>query len=287
MDNYLVRTLAYNKQARILFVDSTKMVKEICNHKNMNKLLKTALGKTVTIASLISGTLKGDQRISLKISASNRNYKIFADADSMGNVRGYINDDLLNASLGYKDGLSIEEVIGQKGCLQVLKDLGMNGIFTGITDMPHGNIVDDFSYYFKQSEQIPSIFFITVMYNENNEIVLGRGIMAQLLPGAPIDLMDTIKRNVAENQSVISTMRNYKKIEEIPQLLFEDIEIVGIESVQFFCGCSKEFFYAMLYSLDREELVSACQKGEPIEMVCNVCGRKYSFNPEEIKGFLQ
>jgi molecular chaperone Hsp33 len=112
MDNYIIKTLAYNKQVRILFVDNTVMIREICNQLNMNKLLKTALGTTVSIASLISGILKGNQRISLKINASNRNYKIFADVDSTGNVRGYINDELLNASLDYANGLSIEQLIG-------------------------------------------------------------------------------------------------------------------------------------------------------------------------------
>lgn len=75
MKNYIIKTLAYNKQVRILFVDNTNMVKEICDNKSMNKLLKTVLGKTVSIASLISGTLKGNQRVSIKVNASNRNYK--------------------------------------------------------------------------------------------------------------------------------------------------------------------------------------------------------------------
>lgn len=104
MDNYIIRTIAYNKQVPILFVNNTHMVKEICEHKNMNKLLKTTLGKTISIASLISGTLKGNQRISIKVNATNRNYKVFADADSTGNIRGFINDELLNAPLSHYKG---------------------------------------------------------------------------------------------------------------------------------------------------------------------------------------
>ena len=80
----------------------------------------------------------------------------------MGNIRGYINDALLNAPLDNINNLSVEELIGDKGYIQVLKDLGMYSIFTGITDMPYGNIVDDFSYYFKQSEQTDSFFSVKV-----------------------------------------------------------------------------------------------------------------------------
>lgn len=286
MKNYILKTLAYNKQVRIFFMENTDMIKEICNHENLIKPLKTALGKTVSIAALISGTLKGNQRVSIKINATNRNHKIFADVDSMGNIRGYINDALLNAPLDNINNLSVEEIIGDKGYIQVLKDLGMYSIFTGMTDMPYGNIVDDFSYYFKQSEQTNSFFFVNMVYNENNEITLCRGIMAQLLPGAPISLIDTIKEIIYENQSILSNLGERDNFKEIPYLLFRDIEIIEQYPIQFLCGCSKEVFYPMLYSLNKEELVDAYKNKRSIEIACNVCGKKYSFSPEEIKNLV-
>ncbi|WP_017416562.1 Hsp33 family molecular chaperone HslO [Clostridium tunisiense] len=287
MNNYILKTLAYNKEVRIFFLEGTDMIKEICNHKNIVKTLKDALGKTVSIATLISATLKGNQRVSIKVSGSNRKHKIFADADSMGNIRGYISDELLNVPMDNIDNLSIEDLIGQKGCIQVLKDLGMHSIFTGITDMPYGNIVDDFSYYFKQSEQTDSFFSINMVYNENNEVILCRGIMAQLLPGAPISVIDTIKEIIFENHSILSNLGHSESLKEIPYLLFEDIEIVEQYPVRFFCGCSKEGFYPMLYSLSKEELVDAFQNKKSMEIVCNVCGKKYSFSSQEIKNLIQ
>ncbi len=286
MDNYIIKTLAYNKQVRILFVDNTKMVREICGHKRMNKLLKTALGKTVSISSLISGTLKGNQRVSLKVNTSNRKYKIFADVDSLGNVRGYISDELLNAPLDFINNLSIEQLIGTKGYIQIMKDLGMNSIFTGITEMPYGNIVDDFSYYFKQSEQTTSLFSLNLVFNENDEIVLSRGILAELLPGATISLMENIKRIISENQLLLNTEENDKTLKDIAYSLFEDLEVMVVDPIQSFCGCSKEMFYPMLHSLNKEELVYAYENNRSIEIVCNVCGKKYNFDPTEIKGML-
>jgi len=286
MGNYIMKTLAYNKQVRILFVENTDIIKEICDHKNMNKLLKTTLAKTVSIASLISGTLKGNQRISLKVNASNRKYKIFADVDSMGNIRGYINDELLNASLDYTSNFSIEQLIGNKGCIQVMKDLGMNGVFTGITEMPYGNIVDDFSHYFKQSEQIPTLFSLNIVFNEKDEIVSSRGILVQLLPGAAIGLIDDIKKIISDNKFSLLTFKNNMTLKEISHLLFEDIQVLGFDQIQFFCGCSKDIFYPMLYSLNKEELFYAHENNKPIEIVCNVCGKSYSFDKDEIKSLI-
>ena len=287
MNNYILKTLAYNKQVRIFFMDNTELIKEICNHKNICKSLKTALGETVSIAALMSGTLKGNQRVSIKINTSNPKYKIFADFDSLGNIRGYINDALLKSTIGTTNNLSIEELIGDKGYIQVLKDLGMHSIFTGITDMPYKNIIDDFSYYFKQSEQTDTIFTVNMIYNENNEITLCRGIMAQLLPGAPISLLDTIKENISDNQWILSNLSGSGDFNDIPHLLFNDIEIVEQYPVQFICGCSKEAFYPMLYSLDKGELFDAYKSEKPMEIVCNVCGKKHSFSPQEIRKLVQ
>jgi molecular chaperone Hsp33 len=125
-----------------------------------------------------------------------------------------------------------------------------------------------------------------MLYNENNDVVLSRGVMAQLLPGAPVSLIDDIREIISENQSLICSLNGNKTLEEIPALLFDDIHVLGVEPVQFFCGCSKEVFYPMLYSLNKEELICAYENNEQVEMVCNVCGKKYIFNPEEIKGII-
>jgi len=283
MKNYIINTLAYNKQVRILFIDNTDILKELCENKSMNKLLKTVLSRTVSIVSLISRNLKGNERISLVVNPSDRKYKIFADADSLGNVRGYINDELLNADL---NELSIEQLMGTEGYIQVIKDIGMDSTFTGVTEMKYGNIIDDFSYYFKQSEQTSSLFSLNIVFNENNEIVLSRGIFAELLPGAPINLIDDIKKIISDNELLLYTSENNKSFKEIPNLLFEDIEILGIDPIQFICNCSRDFFYSMLYSLDKEEMTDAYENNKPIEIVCNRCGKKYEFYKNEIKKFI-
>jgi molecular chaperone Hsp33 len=126
-----------------------------------------------------------------------------------------------------------------------------------------------------------------MLYNENDEITLCRGIMAQLLPGAPTSLINTIKEIISENHSILSNLGESANFKEIPYLLFRDIEIVEQYQVQFFCGCSKEAFYPMLYSLTEEELADAYKSEKSMEIVCNVCGKKYSFSPQEIRNLMR
>lgn len=286
MDNYIIKTLAYDKQVRILFVENTDLIGALCNQPNLNKLLRTVLGNTICVASLVSGLLKDNQRVSLKVKASNRNYCIFADVDSTGNVRGYMSEELLNAPSEYMDEVSMEQLIGKRGCIQVMKDIGMNHIFTGITDMPYGNIVDDFSHYFKQSEQTPSFFSTTLVFNERDEVVISRGVVAQLLPGAPARLLNRIRKLILDHQLQFAAIENSKALKDIIHILFENIDILSIDPIQLSCECSKQLFLPMLYALGREELKHAYENNDSIQFVCHSCGEKYSFHPFEIVNLL-
>ncbi|MFP5112574.1 Hsp33 family molecular chaperone HslO [Bacillaceae bacterium C204] len=289
MENTIVKTLIYDKQVRLFFVDNTKLINEIlCLNKETNKIFKLTLGKTISVVSLISGTLKGDQRISLQMTMSDPKYKVFADADAKGNVRGYLNGELLKAPYDYINKISLDRLIGNKGTIRVIKGSGMNQ-FTGITDMPYRNIVDDISHYFIQSEQTQTYIGANIGFGNGNCVLFSNAIYAQLLPGAPPDLIDEVEHRVNTNREFFTSLNKYSKnnIEEKLSELFKDVKVIGYSPVQFFCGCSKEMFYGMLHSLSENELKQAINNKEAIDTACHICGRTYRFNYNEIQGLLK
>jgi len=194
MANSLIKTMAYGKQARILFVNNTDLLRTICHRPSLkSKLLRHALGLTVSAASLLTGTLKDHQRLTLKIKASHPAYMLFADVDSQGHVRGYVSEGLLQAPPESLDKKSIPQFVGDRGIIQIIKDVGMFRNVTGITDMPYRTIVDDLSHYFNQSEQTPTHFAIHIDYMDDHRIRTGVGVLAQLFPGATEGLLDHIR----------------------------------------------------------------------------------------------
>ncbi|MFS0615701.1 Hsp33 family molecular chaperone HslO [Lederbergia ruris] len=289
MENTIVKTLIYDKQVRLFFVDNTKLINEILRiNKGTNKVLKHALGKTISVVSLISGTLKGDQRISLQMAMSNPKYKVFADADAKGNVRGCLNGELLKISNDPNNKISLDRLIGNKGTIRVIKGSAMNQ-FTGITDMPYRNIVDDISHYFIQSEQTQTYIGANLGFGNDNCVLFSNAIFAQLLPGAKPDLIDRVKHTVNTNQEFFTNLNKVSKnnIDKKLSKLFKDVQVMGYSPVQFFCGCSKEMFFGMLHSLSQNELKQAINNKETIETACQICGRTYRFNHNEIQGLLK
>lgn len=287
MANVLIKTLAYKKQARILLVNNTDLISAVCHRPAVrSKLLRRSLGLTVSAASLLAGTLKDRQRLSLSIKANRSGYKWFADVDSQGNVRGYASDELLNAPYASLDKLTIAQLIGDRGFIQIVKDVGMYRNVTGITDMPYRNIVDDLSHYFHQSEQTPTHFALRIDNMDDGRIGTSVGILAQLLPGAPDGLLDRIKEAAQRLFALSSSELNGEAFRQVPFLLFDDIEIMDEMPVQAFCGCSKEMMLPMLHALGHDELAAACEANESMEMTCQICGSSYRFTPDEIRKLL-
>lgn len=289
MENTIVKTLIYDKQIRLFFVDNTKLINEILRlNKETNKILKITLGKTISVVSLISGTLKEDQRISLQMTMSDTKYKVFADADAKGNVRGYLNGELLKAPYDDINKISLDRLIGHKGTIRVIKGSAMNQ-FTGITDMPYRNIVDDISHYFIQSEQTQTYIGANIGLGNNNCVLFSNAIYAQLLPGASPDLIHEVEHTVNTNREFFTSLNKYNKnnIEEKLRELFKDVKVIGYSPVQFFCGCSKEMFYGMLHSLGESELKQVINNKEAVNTTCQICGRTYRFNYDEIQGLLK
>lgn len=285
MENTIVKTFIYDKQVRAFFADNTKSVNDIlCLNKDSNSTLKRMLGKTVSVISLMSATLKGDQRISLQITMTDPKYKVFADADASGNVRGYLNEALLEVP---DHNLPLKHLIGSKGRIRVIKGAAMNQ-FSGVTDMPYANIVDDLAHYFIQSEQTQTYIKTNLVLGQDGSVLSSNALFAQLLPGAPSSLMDEIDNTVRTNQAFFNGFKGISRnnIENRLSALFKDVNVIEHSSVRFFCGCSKEMFYGMILSLSKDELNRAISKKESLETGCQICGRTYSFNYNEIKNSL-
>lgn len=286
MRNMIIKTLVFDKQVRLFILDNTALIDEIIGlNKQNHRLLNLTLGKTISAISLLSATMKGEQRLNVTVTMSNPNYKIFVDADAHGNIRGYASQSLLKAE-GMED-VSIKKLIGDKAFIRMIKGSDMHQ-FTGITDMPYQNIDNDLSHYFEQSEQVKTSIETNVGLDEKNTILYSYAMYAQLLPGAPNYLLNEVKEKIDTDSIIFKNLKDMNNIQinEDLKKYFSDSEVIGQHQVQFWCGCSKEMFYGLLHSMESKDLMQYIHANRPIESSCHICGRSYLFSPSEIKTIL-
>ncbi|GEN86143.1 Hsp33 family molecular chaperone HslO [Oceanobacillus sojae] len=288
MTNEIIKALVLDKSIRLYFTDNTKVLQEIMKlSKIKDKACYLALAKAVSIMSLLSVTLKTTQRISTVITVTNKKHKIYADTDADGNVRGYVNQALLEEHQQQNSVQSLKEFIGPNASIRMMKGFEMNQ-FTGITDMPYQNIDDDFAYYFKQSEQTNTIIQTNIEFDNNHGLAKSYGIYAQVLPGTKEGSLEYIREQFeAENLAPMLLGMNDAEIEKELNHHFHNSKVMERKSIQFACHCSKEMFYGFLFSLSDEELQKATESNTSVDTKCHICGRQYVFSPSEIKILLQ
>ena len=53
--------------------------------------------------------------------------------------------------------------------------------------------------------------------------------------------------------------------------------------LRFGCRCSRERAYETLRALSPEELSAMAKSGRDTDIICHMCGKTYSFKPEELR----
>lgn len=70
------------------------------------------------------------------------------------------------------------------GVLNVIKDMGLKEPYVGQTILETSEIAKDLTYYYMNSEQVPSSVGLGVLMNKDNTVKCAGGFIIQLMPFA-------------------------------------------------------------------------------------------------------
>ena len=181
MKDYLVRATAAGSQIRAFAVTSTEMVETARQHHNTSPVATAALGRLLTAGAMMGSMMKNDTDIlTIQIKCDGPIQGLTVTADSKANVKGYVeNPDVM---LPPKNGkLDVGGALGL-GILNVIKDMGLKEPYVGQTILQTGEIGDDLTYYFANSEQVPSSVGLGVLMEKDNTVKCAGGFIVQVMP---------------------------------------------------------------------------------------------------------
>ena len=122
----LVRCISNDGTIIAMAVDSTDIVKRAEEIHKTSAVCTAALGRLLTAASLMGSSLKGkDDSVTIRMRGDGPAGTVMAVSDSDGNVRGYVQQNVVEIPLNQKGKLDVSGAIGKNGFLTVIKDLGM------------------------------------------------------------------------------------------------------------------------------------------------------------------
>lgn len=288
MKDYIVRATAGNGQVRAFAATTRELVEEARQRHNTSPVATAALGRLLTGGTMMGSMMKNDTDVlTLQIKADGPLAGMTVTADANGNVKGYVeNPDVI---LPPKNGkLDVGGAVGI-GLLNVIKDMGLKEPYVGQTILATSEIAEDLTYYFANSEQIPSSVGLGVLMNKDNTVRCAGGFIVQVMPFVTDEVVTKLEENIKKISSVTSMLDAGDTPEQMLEHVLEGLDVVVTDTIEtkFECNCSHERIEKAIISIGKKDIQEMIDAGEEVEVKCHFCNTAYKFTVEELKDILK
>ena len=284
--DYIVRMIAKDAPIKAMAIQGRDLVQRAREIHHTQPVATAALGRTLLGASMMGQQLKEeDGSVTLRVSGGGPLGNILAVSDSQGNVRGYVQNGQVDLPLNAQGKLDVGQAVGTGGSLTVIKDLRLKEPYVGTIPLVSGEIAEDITAYFAESEQIPTACALGVLVDRDLSVAAAGGYLIQLLPGADDKVIDSIEAGIARAGQVTAQLSQGVSAEDLLKLVLADFDLELLEKVpvEYRCYCSRERMRSALASMGREELSSLIAEQGRAEMTCQFCDAVHVFQKEELE----
>jgi molecular chaperone Hsp33 len=261
-----------------------RMVNEMRANHELGILETLVLGHAYMADALMCASLKGDERIGLKIDCSGPIKGLFVEANAFGEVRGYLKNVPIPIEKPLED-FDLSPFFGA-GFLSVTKTFrDAKHPFTGQVQLMYGNIAKDLAHYYLTSEQTPTVFNLSVKFDAEGNVTGAGGLMLQVMPGAGETAVDNLETMVSDLPSIGTAFADGERPKTLVSKSFKGLnpQFLGDHRVEFMCHCNHDRVENMLELLPKADLEDMLQKGPfPVEIKCHHCATPYRFGKEDI-----
>ena len=290
MNDYLVRGMSMDGFVKVVAIRSTEMVRRGAQIQDTTPNATAAFGRALTAASMMGNMQKVENgSMTLQIRGGGPIGTITVVSDPEGNVRGCVTEPHVPLVEKYPGKLDVGATVGTDGTLTVIRDLQMKEPYVGSTELISGEIGDDVTAYFAQSEQTPTACALGVLVDRDCSVKVAGGYLVQLLPGAPDDVIDRLEAGIQRAGAVTKMLEAGLTPEDILGQVCGDLGVVFMETaeVSYKCYCSRDRVTSALISLGRQELEEIRAEGKTFPVECQFCDTVYEFTPEDIDELLK
>jgi len=289
MSDQLIRAISKDGHIKATAVSTRALTERARQIHKALPVATAALGRTLAAVSMMGNALKEDgASVTLQIKGGGPLGTLLAVSDNQGNVRGTVDNPVVDLPLRPDGKLDVGAAVGHEGTLTVIRDLNMKEPYVGSVGLLGGEIAEDLAAYFVESEQIPTACGLGVLVDRDQSVLAAGGYLIQLLPGAGEDVIAKVEGSLMAAGPVTGLLRNDPDPEAMLRHALSDfdLEILERSPIEYRCYCSRERVTRALISMGREELNSLIREQGRAELTCQFCDKVYHYTNEELEGLL-
>lgn len=290
MKDQIVKFLAYDGKISVVCASTTNLVEEARKLHDLSPLSTAAMGRVLTITALMGAEMKNKtDKLTIQIKGNGPIGKMVAVSDNYPHVKACITNPHADLPLNEFGKLDVGGAVGQDGYINVIKDIGLKDPYIGVAPLTSGEIADDFTNYFVNSEQRQSAVALGVLVDKNGVRQAG-GYLITPMPDATDEEISQIEKSIFEAGAISKMLDQNLTLLEIAKKVTGDKNVKILEediTPVYKCDCSKEKMSKALISIGKKDLEDIIKEDEKAELVCHFCNKKYQFTKEELEKLLE
>ncbi len=289
MSDIRIRAIAVDSAIQITAVTSRDTVERARLIHQTMPTATAALGRALTICSIMGSQLKVENgSVTVQFKGNGPLGSVVCVSDATGNVRGYLQNPACDLPLRDDGKLNVGAGIG-RGYLMVIKDIGLKDPVSGTTVLVNGEIAEDMTRYFAESEQIPSACALGVLIDTDQSVKQAGGYLVQLMPGCSEADINRLEQNIQKAGPMTRMLDSGMNLKQVIDTILDgfQVQLLDESTFRYQCNCNHDKVMRALISMGRDELYKLTQEESQIEVTCQFCDRIYNFKKKEILNILE
>lgn len=289
MSDTLLRAIVRDAGIQISAAVTTGLVERARQIHDTSPVATAALGRTLTATAIMGSQLKTDDgSVTVQVKGNGPLGTIVCVGDADGFVRGYLQNPGCELPLREDGKLAVGAGVG-RGYLMVIKDIGLKDPVTGTVALVNGEIAEDLTRYFAESEQIPSACALGVLVDTDRTVRCAGGWLVQLMPGVKDSDIDRLEANLAKLEPMTTMLDKGMTPEEIVLAVLDGfaVDFLQTDAIGYRCACSRDKVERALISMGKKELSKMAEEQEKSEVTCQFCDKIYTFTRAELQQLLR
>lgn len=290
MEDKITKFLAYNGKISIVCINTTNLVEKARKIHDLSPVATAAFGRLLTITALMGQEMKNkEDKLTIQIQGNGPIGTMLTTANNSPKVKGYVANPYVDLPLNEFGKLDVGGAVGIDGYINVIKDIGLKEPYVGVSPLTSGEIADDFTNYFVNSEQTRTAVALGVLVNKDGVKRAG-GYIINSMPDATDEEIANIEKSIFEAGAISKMLDEGLSLLEIAKKVTGDKNVKVIEDMKtpvYECDCSKERMLEGLAILDKNTIKEIIEEDGKAEVVCHFCNKKYEFSKEELEEILE
>lgn len=247
-----------------------------------------AFGEALVAGFILSSYCKAGERMNLNIKGDGGVKQALVDAYADGTIRGYVVPNEESERQDYSTG----DGPWGKGTLSVLRkrdDQAGAEPYVGTVPLVTGHLAKDLTFYWSQSEQVPSAVGIAVNLDPEGKLASAGGFLVQAMPGATDAEIREIENRVNHMPNLAKDIAAGSEPIAILATIFQDMEFMVLEKkpLKAQCTCSEARMRRALTLVGVEELQAMIDEVGEAVVKCDFCETEYRANADELRKMIE